>query len=47
MKMKSVELSFGPNEEIYPLFLDKYGVLGRVRLENPTLFEKLFLRKKK
>ena len=24
-----------------------YGVLGKVRLENPTLFEKLFLRKKK
>ena len=47
MKMKSVELSFGPNEKIYPLFLDKYGLLGRVRLENPTLFERLFVRKKR
>lgn len=47
MRMKSVEICFEPDEKVHPMFINTYGVLGRVRLENPTLFEKLFLRKKK
>ena len=47
MRMKSVEICFEPDEKVPPMFINTYGVLGRVRLENPTLFEKLFLRKKK
>ena len=47
MRMKSVEICFEPEEKVHPMFINTYGVLGRVRLENPTLFEKLFLRKKK
>ena len=47
MRMKSVEIYFEPDEKVHPMFVNTYGVLGRVRLENPTLFEKLFLRKKK
>ena len=47
MRKKSVKLSFGPDEKIHPIYVNGYGVPGRVRLENPTLFEKLFLRNKK
>lgn len=47
MKMKSVKICFEPDEKVHPMFINTYGVLGRVRLENPTLFECIFLRKKK
>ena len=43
MRMKNVEICFEPDEKVHPMFINTYGVLGRVRLENPTLFEKLFL----
>ena len=47
MRMKSVAIYFEPDEKVHPMFINTYGVLGRVRLENPTLFECLFLRNKK
>ena len=47
MRMKSVKLYFGPDEKVHDIYINGYGVPGKVRLENPTLFEKLFLRNKK
>ena len=47
MRMKSVKLYFGPDEKVHDIYVNGYGVPGKVRLENPTLFEKLFLRNKK
>ena len=47
MRMKSVRLNFGPDEKVHDIYVNGYGVPGKVRLENPTLFEKLFLRNKK
>lgn len=47
MRMKSVKLYFGPDEKVHDIYVNGYGVPGKVRLENPTLFECLFLRNKK
>ena len=47
MRMKSVRLHFGPDEKVHPIYINGYGVPGKLRLENPTLFERIFVRKKK
>lgn len=47
MRMKSVRLHFGPDEKVHPIYINGYGVPGKLRLSNPTLFECIFLRKKK
>ncbi|MBR5842089.1 MAG: hypothetical protein IKY64_05680 [Bacteroidaceae bacterium] len=47
MQMKSVKLYFDPDEKVHPIYINGYGVPGKVRLSNPTLFECIFLRKKR
>ena len=46
MRMKSVRLHFGPDEKVHPIYINGYGVPGKLRLSNPTLFECIFSRKK-
>ena len=47
MRMKSIRLHFDADEKVHPIYINGYGVPGKLRLSNPTLFECIFLRKKK
>ena len=46
MLMKSVQLHFDADEKVHPIYINGYGVPGKLRLSNPTLFECIFSRKK-
>ena len=46
MRMKSVQLHFDADEKVHPIYINGYGVPGKLRLSNPTLFECIFSRKK-